>query len=42
MRDENAKIVANFLISQFEGQIVIENFGFYARRHHAALIREED
>jgi hypothetical protein len=39
--DDDAKIIANILISQFKGQIAIEDFGFYARRHLAALIREE-
>ena len=39
--DDDARIIANILISQFKGQIVIDDFGFYARRHHAALIREE-
>jgi hypothetical protein len=39
--DDDARIIANTLISQFKGQIVIEDFGFYAREHHAALIREE-
>jgi hypothetical protein len=39
--DDDAKITANILISQFKGQIVIDDFGFYAREHHAALIREE-
>ena len=39
--DDDAKITANILISQFKAQIVIDDFGFYAREHHAALIREE-
>lgn len=39
--DDDAKIIANILISQFKGQVAIEDFGFYARRHLAALIREE-
>jgi hypothetical protein len=39
--DDDARIIANILISQIKGQVVIEDFGFYARRHHAALIREE-
>jgi hypothetical protein len=38
--DDDAKIIANILIVQFKGQVVIEDFGFYAREHHAALIRE--
>jgi hypothetical protein len=29
--DDDAKITANILISQFKGQIVIDDFGFYAR-----------
>jgi hypothetical protein len=39
--DDDAKMVANILISQHVGQVVIEDFGFYAREHHARLIREE-
>ncbi len=39
--DDDAKIAANVLMSQFKGQVVIQYFGFYAREHHAALIREE-
>jgi hypothetical protein len=39
--DDDARIIANILISQFKGQIVIEDFGFYVREHHAALIGEE-
>jgi hypothetical protein len=30
--DDDAKIVASILISQFKGQIVIEDFGCYADR----------
>jgi hypothetical protein len=39
--DDDARIIANMLISQFKGPVVIEDFGFYGRRQHAALIREE-
>ena len=39
--DDDAKVIANILIAKYKGQIVIEDFGFYAREHHAALIREE-
>jgi hypothetical protein len=39
--DDDAGIIANILISQFEGPVVIEDFGFYGRRQHAALIRED-
>jgi hypothetical protein len=39
--DDDAKIIANILISQFKGQTVIEDFGFYAREHLSALIRQE-
>jgi hypothetical protein len=39
--DDDAKIAANILISQWPGQVVIDDFGAYAREHHAALIREE-
>ncbi len=33
--------MANNLISQHRGPVVIHDFGSYARDHHAALIREE-
>jgi hypothetical protein len=39
--DDDAKIIANIRVSQFKGQIVVEDFGFYAREHHSALIRQE-
>lgn len=39
--DDDAKLVANILISQHRGPVVIYDFGCYARRHHAALIRED-
>jgi hypothetical protein len=38
--DDDAKIIANILIAQFKGPIVIEDFGCYARDHHAALTRQ--
>lgn len=38
--DDDAKIVASILISQSKGQIVIQDFGCYARPFHSALIRE--
>ncbi|UWU75923.1 hypothetical protein N2603_39295 [Bradyrhizobium huanghuaihaiense] len=38
--DEDAKIIASILISQFKGQIAIEDFGCYARPFHSALVRE--
>jgi hypothetical protein len=34
--DDDAKIIASILISQFKGQIVIEDFGCYARPFHTA------
>jgi hypothetical protein len=39
--DDDARIIASILISQFRGQIVIDDFGFYARDHHTALIRND-
>jgi hypothetical protein len=39
--DDDARIIANILISQFKGPVVIDDFGFYGRRQHAALIRED-
>jgi hypothetical protein len=35
------RLIASILISQFRGQIVIEDFGFYARPFHTRLIRED-
>jgi hypothetical protein len=33
-------ILANFLISQFRGTVIIPDFGFYAHKGHANLIRQ--
>lgn len=33
-------MIANILTLRFKGQVVIEDFGFYARRFHASLFRE--
>jgi hypothetical protein len=38
---EDARIIASILVAQFEEQILIEDFGFYARPFHTALIRED-
>jgi hypothetical protein len=38
--DYDAFVLASLLISQFKGQIIIPDFGFYARPHHSSLIRE--
>ncbi len=38
--DEDARLIASILISEFKGPIVIEDFGFYARPFHTRLIRE--
>lgn len=38
--DFDAFILGSLLISQFEGQVIIPDFGFYARDFHAALIRQ--
>jgi hypothetical protein len=34
-------LIASILIAQFKGQIVIEDFGFYARPFHTGLVRED-
>jgi hypothetical protein len=39
--EDHAKLVANILVAQFKGQIVIEDFGCYSRPFHSALIRED-
>ncbi|MCK1285441.1 hypothetical protein IVB41_16095 [Bradyrhizobium sp. 44] len=39
--DDDAKIAASILISQFKGPVVSEDFGCYARPTHVALIRED-
>ncbi|MBR1146696.1 hypothetical protein [Bradyrhizobium sp. AUGA SZCCT0431] len=38
--DFDAFILGSLLIRQFKGQIVIPDFGFYARPFHSVLIRE--
>lgn len=37
----DARILASLLISQFKKQIIIPDFGFYARPFHSSLIRED-
>lgn len=39
--ETDAKILGALLISQFKGQIIVPDFGFYAREFHASLIREK-
>ncbi len=39
--DEDAKIIFNILVLKANRQIIVKDFGFYAREHHARLIREE-
>jgi hypothetical protein len=39
--DDDAKVITNILIAKFKGQIVVPDFGFCGRDHHAAVIREE-
>lgn len=39
--DFDALILGLFLISHFQGQLVIPDFGFYGREVHVSLIREE-
>lgn len=38
--DFDSFVLANFLISQFQGQVIVPDFGFYGREHHVALIRQ--
>jgi hypothetical protein len=38
--DHDARILGALLISQFKAQIIVPDFGFYARDFHASLIRE--
>jgi hypothetical protein len=39
--EDDARILGSLLISQFKGQIIVPDFGFYARDFHASLIREK-
>jgi hypothetical protein len=39
--DHDARILGALLISRFKGQIILPDFGFYARPFHDALIREK-
>lgn len=39
--DFDAFVLASLLISQFKGQVIVPDFGFYGREHHIALIRQE-
>jgi hypothetical protein len=38
--EHDARILGSLLISQCKGQIIVPDFGFYARNFHASLIRE--
>ena len=38
--DFDALVLGLLLISLFEGQVVVPDFGFYGREHHIALIRQ--
>jgi hypothetical protein len=38
--DFDAFVLGSLLISLFEGQVIIPDFGFYGRDHHIALIRQ--
>jgi len=38
--DFDSFVLANFLISQYEGPVVIPDFGFYAHQGHARLMRQ--
>jgi hypothetical protein len=39
--DFDSLILGNILISQFKGQIIVPDFGFYGRPLHTSLIRQE-
>lgn len=39
--DFDAFILANLLINQFEGQVIVPDGGFYLRDHHSLLIRQD-
>lgn len=38
--DKVAFVLGNLLISQYKGQVIVPDFGFYGREHHIALIRQ--
>lgn len=38
--DFDCFVLGNLLISQYKGQVVIPDFGFYGEKHHTALIRQ--
>jgi hypothetical protein len=38
--DYDARILGSLLMSKFKGQIIVPDFGFYARDFHVSLIRE--
>jgi hypothetical protein len=38
--DFDAFVLASLLISQFQGQVIVPDFGFYGREHHISLIRQ--
>jgi hypothetical protein len=39
--EDDARILSSLLISQFKGQIIIPDFGFYARDSYISLFREK-
>jgi hypothetical protein len=39
--EHDARILGALLISEFKGQIIVPDFGFYARNFHTSLIRED-
>jgi hypothetical protein len=39
--DFDAVVIANLLIGQFQGQIIVPDFGFYGRDFHTTLIRQD-
>lgn len=39
--DFDAFVLGSLLISQFQGQVIVPDGGFYLREHHVALIRQE-
>lgn len=39
--DDDCLILGNLLMSMYPGQVIVTDFGFYGRRHHIALLRQE-
>lgn len=39
--DDDCLILGNLLMSMYPGQVIVTDFGFYGRRHHIALLRQD-